>query len=108
MGVYEERVSLLQKAWQAFAENGADIDEEVDAKKQTLDQDGASELLKTAEKVVVASGKKMLEFDPAGDNFDELLKKATGRTGNLRAPTVRIGSVLYVGFNQEMYDQLVS
>jgi len=50
----------------------------------------------------------MLEFDPAGDDFDDLLAKATGRTGNLRAPTVRIGTTLYVGFNQEMYDKLVS
>lgn len=56
----------------------------------------------------MASGKKILEFDPAGEDFDELLNKATGRTGNLRAPTVRIGATLYVGFNQEMYEQLVS
>ncbi len=82
--------------------------EEVDAKKQALDQDGAAALLKTAEKVVVASGKKIIEFDPASGDFEELLTKATGRTGNLRAPTVRIGSTLYVGFNQEMYDQLTS
>jgi hypothetical protein len=54
----------------------------------------------------VASAKKTLEYSPGSSNKDELIKKATGRTGNLRAPTLRRANFLYVGFNQEMYDNL--
>lgn len=78
----------------------------MNAKKDTLDKEGAAELLKTAEKVVVASGKKILEFTPP-ENTEEMLAKATGRTGNLRAPTLKVGNTFYVGFNVEMYEQLV-
>jgi hypothetical protein len=59
-----------------------------------------------ASKIVVASGKKIAEFDPRTADHAELLKKITGRTGNLRAPTLRVGDVFYVGFNVEMYSLL--
>lgn len=94
------------KAWKAFDDNSIQIIEEVNAKKETLDTDGAAALLKTAEKIYVTSGKKILEYNPSED-FDEMLKKATGRTGNLRAPTLKIGNTFYVGFNVEMYENLV-
>ena len=35
---------------------------------------------------------------------DELLKLVLGPTGNLRAPTLRVGKKLVVGFNEEMYE----
>lgn len=59
--------------------------------------------MQKADKVYVASCKKILEFTPETDDLDEMLKKATGRTGNLRAPTLRVGNTFYVGFSQEMY-----
>lgn len=63
-------------------------------------------MIEDADRVFVASGKKILEYDPGEDDRDELLKKITGRTGNLRAPTLRIGKEYYVGFNTDLYDQL--
>lgn len=62
--------------------------------------------MRTAEKIVVARGQKTLEYDPGSADKEELLKKITGRTGNLRAPTLRIGNVYYVGFNVTMYENL--
>lgn len=64
--------------------------------------------MKGAEKVMVASGQKTLEYDPATADKDELLKKITGRTGNLRAPALKIGNVYYIGFNAGMYENLFS
>lgn len=55
----------------------------------------------------MASGKKTIEYNPATADSEELTKKITGRTGNLRAPTLRIGSTYYVGFNEELYTSLV-
>ncbi|MBD3866913.1 MAG: hypothetical protein IFK94_02220 [Acidobacteria bacterium] len=34
---------------------------------------------------------------------EELLKHILGPTGNLRAPTIRKGKTLLVGFNEELY-----
>lgn len=55
----------------------------------------------------IASGKKIISFDPATDSREDILAQATGRTGNLRAPTLRKGDQFYVGFNDELYRQLV-
>ncbi len=82
------------------------VGEEVDAKKEVITSEDVWSVLSAAETVYVASGKKTLEYTPSSSKKDELVKKATGRTGNLRAPTVRRGKLLYVGFNQEMYDNL--
>ena len=32
-----------------------------------------------------------------------MLAKISGRTGNLRAPTLKSGNTYYVGFNEELY-----
>lgn len=37
---------------------------------------------------------------------DTLKKFLVGPTGNLRAPTLRLGNTLVVGFNEQMYDEL--
>ena len=83
-----------------------EIGTEVDAKKETLSGDAIWELVASADKVVVTSGKKILEFVPPTDK-DEMLKKMSGRTGNLRAPTLRCGNVFYVGYNDELYSDVI-
>ncbi len=60
----------------------------MDAKRQTYTGEGAWNVVAGADKIFVASGKKIVEFDPATSNKEEMLKKITGRTGNLRAPTL--------------------
>jgi hypothetical protein len=62
--------------------------------------------LQDASTVHVASGQKTLTFKPDSSNKEELINKATGRTGNLRAPALRIGDDLYIGFNVAMYEDL--
>ena len=64
------------------------------------------DVLVQADTVYVASGQKTLSFKPDSSNRDELIKKATGRTGNLRAPALRIGNDLYIGYNAAMYEDL--
>lgn len=83
------------------------IVKEVDAKKQTYPGEAAWQVIADAEKVYVAAGKKILEFDPAGADKEAMLKKMTGPSGNLRAPTLRQGKVFYIGFHPEMYAKIV-
>jgi arsenate reductase-like glutaredoxin family protein len=70
-----------------------------------LQKDGALELVKNASHLLVAKGKKVVELDLKKDKLseDEILKLILGPTGNLRAPTLKVGKKLVVGFNEEMY-----
>ena len=82
------------------------IKEEVDAKKRSYPGEEAWQVIAGADKVVVVVGKKVLEFSPQSADPGELLKKITGPSGNLRAPTLRIGRVYFVGFHPEIYQGL--
>lgn len=95
-----------KKAWTVFADNTMSIGEEVNASKETISGEDVWSLFKEAPLVIVASGKKILEFDPQTADREEFLKKVTGRTGNLRAPALRIGSNYYIGFNEELYKKI--
>ncbi|MGK0201366.1 MAG: hypothetical protein ACI89X_000938 [Planctomycetota bacterium] len=55
----------------------------------------------------VAKGKKVLTFEPKKDSFDndEFQKVAIGPSGNLRAPTLRVGKTWFVGFSEEAYGE---
>ncbi|MCP3888082.1 MAG: hypothetical protein GY702_04300 [Desulfobulbaceae bacterium] len=87
-----------------FSEKQLNVETEVNAKKEVYNGEAAWQVIASAKKVYVASGKKTLEFDPATADKEEMLKKITGRTGNLRAPALKVGDVYYVGFNQSMYE----
>ena len=82
--------------------------EEVNAKTTTLQRDDALALLKKVNKVYAAKGKKVVYFDLKKDKpgDEELAKVLLGPTGNLRAPTLRNGKTLVVGFNEETYEKV--
>jgi hypothetical protein len=79
--------------------------QEVSASSTRLGAEDALRLARGVATVVVAKGKKVVTFDmrkdPPGD--DVLLGALLGPTGNLRAPTIRQGTTLLVGFDDEMY-----
>jgi arsenate reductase-like glutaredoxin family protein len=66
-------------------------------------------LAKSVDKIVVARGKKITSFDmkKAAPKDAELLAHLLGPTGNLRAPSWIKGKTLVVGFNEEMYAELL-
>jgi hypothetical protein len=78
----------------------------VNVKDQVYNGEDAWKLVSGADKVYVASGKNIIEFDPVNDDKEEILKKITGRTGNLRAPALKRGNEFFVGFNTDMYARL--
>ena len=90
-----------------FDENNIVIGETVEARKQKIEGDDAWNLLAGAEKLVVGRGKKTVMFDPESDSKENILKVCLGRTGNLRAPTLKMGNLLVVGFNDDMYAEYV-
>ena len=53
-------------------------------------------------KVIVAKGRKVQSF-PGGKASKEIVDALSGPTGNLRAPTMRVGKTLLVGFDESSY-----
>lgn len=78
----------------------------MNTKSQSFVGEDAWQLVAGADKIYVAGGKSIVEFAPATTDKKEILAKITGRTGNLRAPTLRRGNVFYVGYNTALYDLL--
>lgn len=65
------------------------------------------ELASKATHIYAAKGKKVVKFDMKKDKPDEetLAKMILGPTGNLRAPTLRVGKKLLIGFDEATYDE---
>lgn len=59
--------------------------------------------------MIVAKNKKVVTFDMKAEppDDDTLLAHVLGPTGNLRAPTLRRGRTLLVGFSEEAYQSLL-
>lgn len=81
----------------------------MDATKEKRGRDEAIELARSAKRVVAARGKKIVVFDMASDapDDDTLAAHLLGPTGNLKAPTLRIGDTLVVGFSDAAYRQVL-
>ena len=79
----------------------------VDAKKTKIDETAAWQLLKDAGSIAIAKGKKIHNFSSTKAAKEEILKHAMGPSGNLRAPTYRVGDDYVVGFNEELYQQWI-
>jgi arsenate reductase-like glutaredoxin family protein len=81
-----------------------------DAGKEKKGRAEAIALARRAGKLVVARGKKIATIDMQREapDDDTLAGLLLGPTGNLRAPTVRKGATLYVGFSEEAYRDLQS
>ena len=59
--------------------------------------------MRQAGTVIVAKGKRVSEFKPGGKAGKDVVDAMLGPTGNLRAPTIRKGKTVLVGFNEEVY-----
>ena len=66
----------------------------------------AREMAKSASRVFVAKGKKISEFKPGGKASAEIVSAMLGPTGNLRAPTIRKGKTVVVGYNDDLFEQI--
>jgi hypothetical protein len=81
----------------------------VDASKDRRGRDEAIQLARSAARVVVGRGKKVITFDMKQDppDDDTLAAHLLGPTGNLKAPTLRVGDTLLVGFSEVAYTQVL-
>ncbi|MAE95878.1 MAG: hypothetical protein CL910_14570 [Deltaproteobacteria bacterium] len=71
-----------------------------------LSRADAARLAKAASKVIVAKGKKVDTFKPGGKAPKACVDAMLGPTGNLRAPTIRAGKTVLVGFSEEVFEEV--
>lgn len=81
------------------------IKEEMPASKK-LQASDAKAMLKAASKLLVAKGKKRSDFDVSKSVSADAVAAMLGPTGNLRAPTIRVGKQIIVGYNEELFDEV--
>ncbi len=83
--------------------NNLQAENRTDARKEKLEADAVWELMESAERIVVAKGKSVETFVPDEDDRGAILKAVLGRSGSLRAPTVKTGNTFFVGYNDTLY-----
>lgn len=81
----------------------------VDARKSRLGPADARRLLKDVDELYAMRGKKVEHLDLRKEKPDEdtVRRLLIGPTGNLRAPTFRVGRTLLVGFDEATYRQVL-
>jgi len=81
----------------------------VDAKKKAIDRAGAIALARESATVYATKGKNVLRLDmKANPSEDEIAALVVGPSGNLRAPALRVGQTLLVGFDEATYTTLLT
>jgi arsenate reductase-like glutaredoxin family protein len=82
---------------------------QVDAKKTTLKEREALALVQEVDEIYASKGKQVVHLDIKKAKPDKaaLLGLLLGPTGNLRAPTLRKGRTLLVGFDEAAYGMVL-
>lgn len=71
-----------------------------------LSRADAAKLARAASQVIVSKGQKSASFATGGKASKACVDAMLGPTGNLRAPTIRAGKTLLVGFSEEVYREV--
>ena len=82
---------------------------QVDAKKKILKEKEALALVREVDEIYATKGQKVIYVDLRKDEPGrvQLLALLLGPTGNLRAPTLRKGRTLVVGFDAATYEKVL-
>jgi arsenate reductase-like glutaredoxin family protein len=83
--------------------------EVVDARKEKLTKRETVAILRRTTRVVAMKGAKVADYDLKKDPpaEKELLESIMGPTGNLRAPALRVGKMLVVGFQEDTWKKIL-
>jgi len=81
----------------------------IDAKKSTIAEADVGAVLNEVDQIYSTRGRTVEHLDLKRDKPSkaEIRRAIIGPSGNLRAPAVRLGRTLLIGFEEGMYDQLL-
>jgi arsenate reductase-like glutaredoxin family protein len=82
---------------------------QVDAKKATITRQRALAVLEGVDELYATKGKKVIHVDLRREKPDRATLESLliGPSGNLRAPTLRRGRTLLVGFDEATYAKVL-
>jgi arsenate reductase-like glutaredoxin family protein len=91
-----------------LAEKKVETAQLVDARKTTLKLKDGLALLDGVDEIVAAKGRKVERLDLRQGRPEKAMleKLLLGPTGNLRAPTLKVGRTLVVGFDEASYKKI--
>jgi arsenate reductase-like glutaredoxin family protein len=81
---------------------------EQNAKKETIAAAEAIDMARKVSEIRATKGRKVVRLAVKGATDEEIAALVVGPSGNLRAPALRLGKTLVVGFDEEMYAELIS
>lgn len=80
----------------------------VSASKTKIPLENAKDLLDSVDEIYSAKQNKVLHLDlKKKPSKEEIAAFILGPTGNLRAPAIKSGKTLIVGFNKELLEKLI-
>jgi len=84
--------------------------EVVSANKTKFPHDEAMNLIKDIDQIYSAKQNKVIHLDlkKQKPSKEEIAAIILGPTGNLRAPAIKTGKTLIVGFNKELLEEFIS
>jgi len=97
------------KTQEFLAKNSITVKTQIDARKERFGRDDAIKLTQEVAEVIAAKGKKVVRYNLAKDkpSREDLLAVMIGPSGNLRAPTLRKGKRLLIGFDPGAYSEVL-
>jgi arsenate reductase-like glutaredoxin family protein len=101
--------STCQKTQDFLEQHNLGALEMVEAKKKALRAEEALKLAQSVDEIYATKGSNRVYFNLKQEKpeQDKLLAAMLGPTGNLRAPILKKGRVLLVGFDQENYSKIL-
>jgi len=107
-GAITDQAARRARRLRTFYSHGISTTKQVDAKKRTLTEHDAISLADQVSLIIASKGSKLVRFDLRKDRPDASTLKSVmlGPTGNLRAPTFRVGNTLVVGFHEDSYREV--
>ena len=105
---HRKNCNSCSKAAAFFTEHGIAVETQIDARTTPLADGDAVKLLAGAAQLYVTRGTKVLHFDLKRERPDDemLLELVIGRSGKLRAPAIKVGQTVIVGFDQSAYEKV--
>lgn len=80
------------------------VRETADARKERFEKQDLRALFKGAKRLIAVKAKKRADFDLAREfDLDALAEAVIGPTGGLRAPTLKVGDTVLVGFDADAW-----
>lgn len=97
------------KTQEFLANNNVTVKTQSDARKERIGPDDAIKLTQEVSEIIAAKGKKIVRYNLAKDkpSREDLLTIMIGPSGNLRAPTLRKGKKLLIGFDPGVYSEVL-